>query len=201
MKKFVGYVNGKSFDNEKDFSKAALEAINSDEDNIAISSYYSYVNDVEEKEEKHEELPPVDPYYVDESEYTLQNVEGKSKEYVVSEELEKKLQNASNKLDIIAKAKSLISTYEKAYKEREYKVNTLKYEIENLQDELQENEDLIKDLNGRISYYKTIIDVVDAEEPKTETKIPVTRDRIKNVLGVDGNTSLASFLKQLGLLW
>ena len=52
MKKFVGLVNGKSFDNEKDFNKAVEEAIKSDNENLSISSYYKYTND--DKEEKKE---------------------------------------------------------------------------------------------------------------------------------------------------
>ena len=48
MRKFVGYVNGKSYTNEEDFNKAAQEAIKKNEDNLSITSYYKYTSDKKE---------------------------------------------------------------------------------------------------------------------------------------------------------
>lgn len=41
MKKFVGTVNGKKFDNMTDFSNAALNALTTGDENLCITSYYS----------------------------------------------------------------------------------------------------------------------------------------------------------------
>lgn len=205
MKKFVGYVNGKSFDNEKDFSKAALEAINSDDDNLAISSYYNYGYDNSEDVSKDDQSVETDNV-VSESEYLLgdrkpDKVLGDIYEFNFPEGLEDKLKKASNKDFIRSKVDGYLKTFGNAIKEREDKNKQIQYEIENLQDELYENDELIKEIKGREKYYNKIIDILDTEkvdevEVKEEPVIPNARE----VLGIKKDGSIFSFLKELGLL-
>lgn len=215
MKKFIGNVNGKSFDNEDDFNKAADEAIKSNDGNLSISSYYSYTsddNDVKKIEDKE------DDKFVSTYEYFLgdkkpDNVTSDSVEYEVPESLTQRIKEASNKDSIRKNVEyhvyNLVDSIHKYSKD----VDKLESEIEGLQKRLYEKIDEQKDLKGRRRYYNTILDILDeaeaeAEEPKEEVKEepkkeyvkPVTKKDLKDFFGVDENTSLYSILKQFGIL-
>lgn len=197
MKKFVGYVNGESFDNEKDFNEAANKAIETNDGTLSISSYYSYSDD-------EGELKP-DDHFLDKDEYVIGNrkadkVSGDVYEYTISEELTKKLKEASNKDDIRKQVESFITTFNNAKDERSKKIKSLQFQIENLQDELYETEEFIKDLKGRIVYYNTILDIIKEDKVEEEKIEPANKEKIKNILGINADMSLSTFLKQLGLL-
>ena len=226
MKKFVGLVNGKSFDNEKDWTKAAQEAIKNNDGNLAISSYYKYTNEADEKKEDTKD----DDKYVSTNEYFLGNrkpdkvekldssmvgLSGYSNvEYTVSPELEERLKVASNKNNIresinyhVTKLVNNIKSYKDDLRETEKK-------IEVLQKKLYEQQELLLDQEGRRKYYNHLLDVLeipDTEEPaddcsgknKKEYVAPNvldTKDRIKELLNIDENTSLFDVLRQLGIL-
>ena len=99
MKKFVGLVNGKSFDNEEDFNKAAQEAIKANEDNLSITSYYTYSKDSDEKlvdgTDKEDKFVPAYEYFL--GDRKPENVSPDSVEYDVPAGLEARLKEASNK--------------------------------------------------------------------------------------------------------
>ena len=216
MKKFVGLVNGKSFDNEEDFNKAAQEAIESNEGNLAISSYYSYTND--------EDGDKGDDRYVSTNEYFLGNrkpdkvekldssmvgLSGYSNvEYTLSPELEERLKVASNKNNIkeninyhVTKLVNNIKHYKEELRETEKK-------IEVLQKNLYEQQELLLDQEGRRKYYNHLLDVLEIPEEMNEEKKtkedyvkPEVKDKVKEILaGTSYNGSLLDILKQLGIL-
>ena len=207
MKKFVGYVNGKSFNNEEDFNKAAQEAIKSGEDNLSITSYYSYTSDDEKQIEDEK-----DPKFVNASDYVLNDrkpdvVNADYYEYTVSDELNKKIKDASNKDAINENANYYLSHLDDSIDYASKKSVELQKEIENLQSKLYENENTLKDVKAKKKYYNTILDILDKSAPveddgteEKKEKTPVTDDKVRKVLGIDKSISLFDFLNQLGFL-
>lgn len=213
MKKFVGNVNGKSFDNEEDFNKEAKEAIKKNDGTLSISSYYSYTSDsVEENKD--------DDKFVSTSEYLIgdrkpDKVTSDSVEYKVSDELVTRIKEASNK-DIIRKnverhVNNLVDSIQNYSKS----VDKLEHEIESLQKRLYEKIDVQKELKGKRKYYNAILDYLDEpeveetkkevkeevkEEPEKEYVKPITKKDLKDFFDVDVNTSLYSILRQFGIL-
>ena len=208
MKKFVGNVNGKSFDNEEDFNKAADEAIKKNDGTLSISSYYSYTsddNDVKKIEDKK------DDKFVSTYEYFLgdkkpDNVTSDSVEYEVPESLIQRIREASNKDSIRKNVEYHVNNLVDSIHKYDDDVNKLESEIEGIQKRLYEKLDEQKDLKGRRRYYNTILDIIDefhedeTEEPKKEYVKPVTKKDLKDFFGVDENTSLYSILRQFGIL-
>lgn len=213
MKKFVGNVNGKSFDNKEDFNKEAKEAIKKNDGTLSISSYYSYTSDsVEENKD--------DDKFVSTSEYLIgdrkpDKVTSDSVEYKVSDELVTRIKEASNK-DIIRKnverhVNNLVDSIQNYSKS----VDKLEHEIESLQKSLYEKIDVQKELKGKRKYYNAILDYLDEpeveetkkevkeevkEEPEKEYVKPITKKDLKDFFDVDVNTSLYSILRQFGIL-
>jgi len=206
MKKFVGLVNGKSFDNEKDFNEAAKKAIQANEENLSISSYYSYTEDSDKEEEVDEKE---DTKYLPSSEYMIvsQEPELKDKDYVysISDELTKKILEASNDGDIKDNANRLINLYKEQIKCEEEKMKVIEAKIENLQDTLYKKEDGVKKLEAKQEYYNNILNLLSQkEEEKKEEETPVEDEEHKTITAADvrkifGSTSIYDALRQLGL--
>lgn len=219
MKKFVGNVNGKSFDNEEDFNKAADEAIKSNDGNLSISSYYSYTKDDEDKDEDKEKKS--DAHFVSTYEYFLgdrkpDTVDTDGVVYNVSENLKARLKEASNKESIKESVNYHVEKLVNTIHREENKQNDLQKEVDNLQNKLYEYENEIKDLKGRRKYYNTILDILDNatiamqdirdKDPekgvlsKDYQVTPEVKDKVRELLNIDSNTSLFSILRQLGIL-
>ena len=205
MRKFVGLVNGKSFDNEKDFQKAASEAMKDNDGNLSISSYYSYTSD----EEKEEPKQIADDGVVNTSEYVLADnktpdkVNSEMFEFNVSEELAKRLQNASNKAEIRRTAIEFVTDLTNDISTTEKDIDTLQKQIETLQGKMYECEIQNKRNLGCKKYYNTILELVEQkeEEKKEEyVKPEVSVKTIRELFGLDDNTSFSSLLRQFGLL-
>lgn len=207
MKKFVGNVNGKSFDNEEDFNKAADEAIKKNDGNLSISSYYSYTSDDEKSSDDVKDDKFVSTYEYFLGERKPENVSADSVEYEVPEALIQRIKKASNKDSIRKNVEYHVNNLVDSIHKHNKVVDKLQSEIEGLQKRLYEKIDEQKDLTGRRRYYNTLLDILDeaeAEEPKEEPKKeyvkPVTKKDLKDFFGVDENTSLYSILKQFGIL-
>ena len=175
MKKFVGLVNGKSFDNEKDFNEAVQEAIKSDNENLSISSYYKYTNDEEKKEiskadnnyvslnecflgeRKPDKVNIIDPAAVGCSGYT--NVE-----YNLKPELEDRLKVASNKKNIKESINFHVTKLVDNIKTAKDDLTGTEKQIEILQKELEEKQNRLLDLEGRRKYYNHILDIVETPD-------------------------------------
>ena len=208
MKKFVGLVNGKSFDNEKDFNEAAKKAIQANEENLSISSYYSYTEDSDKEEVEEKE----DTKYLPSSEYMIvsQEPELKDKDYVysISDELTKKILEASNDGDIKDNANRLINLYKEQIKCEEEKMKVIEAKIENLQETLYKKEDGVKKLEAKQEYYNSILNLLSQKEEKVEEKkeeeTPAEDEEHKTITAADvrkifGSTSIYDALRQLGL--
>jgi len=197
MKKFVGYVNGVSFDNEKDFNKAAQEAIESGDDNLSISSYYKYSSDDEDDEDEEN-----DPNFVSLSECFIgtrkpDTVTVDSVEYKVPEQLKKRLADASNKENIKKSLTYHINKLEDSIARDDERIKKVQQSIDDYQKRLYDLNADVNDLRGRLSYYNNIFSIVD--EKQDEKTVEKKKD-VKSILGIDGNTTLHDFLKQLGIL-
>ena len=197
MKKFVGNVNGKSFDNEEDFNKAADAAIKKNDGTLSISSYYSYTSDsVEENKD--------DDKFVSTSEYLIggrkpDKVTSDSVEYNFPDVLATRIKEASNKDSIRKNVEYYVSNLVDSIHKCSKEVDELEREIEGLQKRLYEKIDVQKDLKGKRKYYNTILDILDREETKEEVKEEPKKD-VKDFLGVDKDTSLYTILRQIGIL-
>ena len=209
MKKFVGNVNGKSFDNEEDFNKAADEAIKKNDGTLSISSYYSYTSDgVEENKD--------DDKFVSTSEYLIggrkpDKVTSDSVEYNFPDVLATRIKEASNKDSIRKNVEYYVSNLVDSIHKCSKEVDELEREIEGLQKRLYEKIDVQKELKGKRKYYNTILDYLDepeVEETKEEVKEehekeyvkPIIKKDLKDFFDVDVNTSLYSILRQFGIL-
>lgn len=209
MKKFVGNVNGKSFDNEEDFNKEAKEAIKKNDGTLSISSYYSYTSDsVEENKD--------DDKFVSTSEYLIggrkpDKVTSDSVEYNFPDVLATRIKEASNKDSIRKNVEYYVSNLVDSIHKCSKEVDELEREIEGLQKRLYEKIDVQKELKGKRKYYNTILDYLDepeVEETKEETKEepekeyvkPIIKKDLKDFFDVDVNTSLYSILRQFGIL-
>ena len=210
MKKFVGYVNGKSFDNEKDFNDAANKAIEENDGSLSISSYYSYTKDDQDGVKQIEDVK--NDKFVSTHEYFLgerkpDEVNANSVKYNIPENLKNKLENAINKDGIKKNLNYHISQLDNNITNNEDNIKKIQGDIEKLQNKLYDNLNTVNDLKGRKEYYDNLLNIVDnsqkveknQNEDEQATK-PVTKDRIKEVFGIDADMSLYSFLKQLGLL-
>ena len=219
MKKFVGLVNGKSFDNEKDFNDAADKAIKENDGSLSISSYYTYTSD-DVEENKDDKFVSTSEYFLGDRKPTkVEKLDSSrigaigytSVEYVVCRELEERLKVATNKNSIkenidyhIAKLSSTIKEYRKDIEEMEKS-------IDNLQKNLYEQQGTLLDNEGRRKYYNHILDIIESSEPEKSKKdsdgvkdvkktenVEEKKNRIRKTLDVDPDTSLFTFLTQLG---
>ena len=219
MKKFVGLVNGKSFDNEKDFNDAADKAIKENDGSLSISSYYTYTSD-DVEENKDDKFVSTSEYFLGDRKPTKVEKLDSSRigavgytnvEYSVSPELEERLKVATNKNSIkenidyhIAKLSSTIKEYRKDIEEMEKS-------IDNLQKNLYEQQGTLLDKEGRRKYYNHILDIIESSESEKSKKdsdgvkdvkktenVEEKKNRIRKTLDVDPDTSLFTFLTQLG---
>ena len=206
MKKFVGLVNGKSFDNEKDFNKAVEEAIKSDNENLSISSYYKYTND--DKEEK-KEISKADNNYVSLNECFLGErkpdkvniidpaavgCSGYSNvEYNLKPEVEERLKVASNKKNIKESINFHVTKLVDNIKTAKDDLTGTEKQIEILQKELEEKQNRLLDLEGRRKYYNHILDIVETPDEvekkvnKAAANLSEKKDEKKDVPQVTSN--------------
>lgn len=225
MKKFVGLVNGQSFDNEKDFQKAANEAMLNNDGNLAISSYYKYTNDEEEEakplddDDRHvsaneyflgDRIPDkvhlIDPKYVGMPGYT--NVE-----YTVSPVLEEKLKVASNKVNIKEGINFHVNNLVDAIKKAKDNLRDVETKIEDLQKKLDEHQNSLLNLEARRKYYNNLLDILEKSEKESEEpvdecncnkcsdkKSEISIKNIRDIFGIDPNMSLTDMLRKLNIL-
>lgn len=219
MKKFVGLVNGKSFDNEKDFSDAADKAIKENDGSLSISSYYTYTSDNVE-EDKDDKYVSKNEYFLGDRKPTKVEKLDSSRigtfgytnvEYSVSPELEERLKVATNRNSIKENIYYHIARLSNTIKEYREDIEEMEKSIDELQKKLYEQQELLLDQEGRRKYYNHILDIIESQESekskfdpdslknvkKTEN-VEEKKNKIRKVLDVDPDTSLFTFLTQLG---
>ena len=214
MKKFVGLVNGKSFDNEKDFNDAADKAIKENDGSLSISSYYTYTSD-DVEENKDDKFVSTSEYFLGDRKPTKVEKLDSSRigaigytnvEYGVSPELEERLKVATNKNSIRENINYHISKLSNTIKEYRKDIEEIEKSIDNLQKKLYEQQETLLDKEGRRKYYNHILDIIESSEPektkndsvKKSESVEEKKNKIRKVLDVDPDTSLFTFLTQLG---
>ena len=215
MKKFVGLVNGKSFDNEKDFNDAADKAIKENDGSLSISSYYTYTSDGVE-ENKDDKFVSTNEYFLGDRKPTKVEKLDSSRigaigytnvEYGVSPELEERLKVATNKNSIGENINYHIAKLSNTIKEHREDIEKIEKSIDELQKKLYEQQESLLDKEGRRKYYNHILDIIESSESEKSKKdsdglktenVEEKKSRIKKVLDVDPDTSLFTFLTQLG---
>ena len=220
MRKFVGLVNGKSFDNEKDFNDAANKAIKENDGSLSIASYYTYTPDnVEGDEFDDVKFVSTNEYFLGDRKPTKVEKLDSSRigaigytnvEYGVSPELEERLKVATNKNSIKENINYHIEKLSNTIKEYRKDIEEIEKSIDNLQKKLYEQQESLLDSEGRRKYYNHILDIIESSESEKSKKdsddlkdIKKTDNleetkKIKKVLDVDPDTSLFTFLTQLG---
>ena len=215
MKKFVGLVNGKSFDNEKDFNDAADKAIKENDGSLSISSYYTYTSDGIE-ENKDDKFVSTNEYFLGDRKPTKVEKLDSSRigaigytnvEYGVSPELEERLKVATNKNSIKENIDYHVAKLSNTIKEYRKDIEEIEKSIDELQKKLYEQQESLLDKEGRRKYYNHILDIIESSESEKSKKdsdglktenVEEKKNRIKKVLDVDPDTSLFTFLTQLG---
>ena len=226
MKKFVGLVNGKSFDNEKDFNDAADKAIKENDGSLSISSYYTYTSD-DVEEDKDDKFVSTSEYFLGDRKPTKVEKLDSSRigaigytnvEYGVSPELEERLKVATNKNSIKENIDYHVAKLSNTIKEYRKDIEEIEKSIDELQKKLYEQQESLLDKEGRRKYYNHVLDIIESSEYENSKKNPENskkdsdslknvkktenveekENRIKKVLDVDPDTSLFTFLTQLG---
>lgn len=206
MKKFVGNVNGKTFDNETDFNAAAKEAIKSNDGHLSISSYYSYDDKNSNKiEDKGEQKLKTKKTNLNKEDYILVDQKPDSiNGYEVSSDLYEKLINADNKDEIRKTVENLLTSFENSSKDVEKSIKNLEIDLEAIQDELYEKREYAKDLKWRKLYYNEIKNVLDKKVP-SKNEANDRKDAKSDFNRIDfggfniiANDSLYNIFKKLG---
>lgn len=206
MKKFVGNVNGKTFDNETDFNAAAKEAIKSNDGHLSISSYYSYDDKNSNKiEDKGEQKLKTKKTSLNKEDYILVDQKPDSiNGYEVSSDLYEKLINADNKDEIRKTVENLLTSFEDSSKDVEKSIKNLEIDLETIQDELYEKREYAKDLKWRKLYYNEIKNVLDKKVP-SKNEANDRKDAKSDFNRIDfggfniiANDSLYNIFKKLG---
>ncbi len=221
MKKFVGLVNGKSFDNEEEFKAAAKNAIKENDGMVSISSYYSYGNDEEKKEEEED-----DSNYVNTNEYFLGDRkpdtvtdDGSVVEYNIDEDLVKRIRQSINKDSIKKKLEYQVNCLSDDITRYENRILSVQTDIDEIKKKIETNRDLIKTLEksksglrGKYKYYANLLERICEEEDVKEEKKDEKEEKkeylkpeakftnIRDLFGMDPHTSLYEALRQLGIL-
>ena len=219
MKKFVGLVNGKSFDNEKDFNDAADKAIKENDGSLSISSYYTYTSDDVEEDKDDDKFVSTSEYFLGDNKPTKVEKLDSSRigairytnvGYGVSPELEERLKVATNKNSIKENIDYHVAKLSNTIKEYRKDIEEIEKSIDELQKKLYEQQESLLDKEGRRKYYNHILDIIESSESEKSKKdsddlkdIKKTDNleetkKIKKVLDVDPDTSLFTFLTQLG---
>lgn len=211
MKKFVGIVNGKTFNNEKEFNDAADLAIKSNDGHLLISSYYS--EDTKEETEFNKiksSSKNETKTLVDKTEYILTDQKPDAYSgYTVSPELKTKLNAAENKDEIKKNIDTLLTKFNELIKETKHRIYGLEDDIKEMQSRLNESKDSFTDLNWRVLYYKELMSILDTCDTTCERICDTTCEKdlsnkrettiFNDVLPVFCNDSLYTILKKFGL--
>ena len=219
MKKFVGLVNGKSFDNEEDFKVAAKNAIKENDGMVSISSYYSYEKDEEKKEEEDSNYVNTNEYFLGDRKPDSVTDDGCVVEYNIDEDLVKRIRESINKDSIKKKLEYQINSLSDDITRYENRILSVQTDIDELKKKIAVNCDLIKTLdksknglNGKYKYDATLLDRISEEEEVNEEKKEEKEEKkeylkpeakftnIRDLFGMDPHTSLYEALRQLGIL-
>jgi hypothetical protein len=212
MKKFVGLVNGKSFDNEEDWKKAANEAIKDNDGNLAITSYYSYNNGEEKKEEDDSNYVNTNEYFLGDRKPDSVTDGGAVVVYNIDDDLVKRIRESINRDSIKKELEYQINCLYDDITRNENKVLSLQTDINELNKKIEDKRKLINtlengknNLKGRCKYYADLLERISEEvneEKKEETQKPLEEKRssFEDALKSFGSMTLYDIFKKHGLI-
>lgn len=151
MRKFSGNINGKSYNDEKEFIKDVFKVFNTSDGNISISTSYTSCEDTDNKKSDNKKS---DVFVV-----TTDDITSPDNYLLVSSEFKYKLQHISddNRNDIIRFVKSGIKDSRELDKELESKRLKLKGELDELEVEIDDN-------IAFHNYYTEILNILNENE-------------------------------------
>lgn len=163
MKKFIGMINGKEFNNVDDFNSAVKDLLESGESNVIITSYYKECNDVCEGESV-EENNDKKPLNVDKILLGVNSIRSNDGSYVVASNMNDLIKNASNKGEIERNVENKIESYNDSIKKCESRISKYYSDITTLEDKIKFNEIEKTDSEHKLNYYKKILDILNCEK-------------------------------------
>jgi len=218
MKKFVGNVNGKNFDNEKEFNEAAKKAMKDGGSNLDISYYYEQVDDEKKVEDegkdkvedkKDENFVHTHEYFLGSRNPDVVNEDGSVK-FNVPDELLKRINTSINRDSIKKKLEYHLGSLGDMISRDCNKVESMQMDIASLTNKLNNFKQGVKDtqqeiniLKGKYNYYHDIITYIQeieekeiAEQESKERPVRDDKDFRSSLLDM----SALDFLKQLGFI-
>lgn len=183
MKKFIGNVNGVEYTNREDFNEAVKKAMENPYEQLVVTSYEKIVPDDEPVKKDDEKI------IVDFDEITLYRDSEKDEngEYKIEEGIKEKLENCSNKEDIIESLKKDIKNW-KFYKEdNDGKIEKYKEDINFANKRIIELNEENKSIDAGIRYYNRLLSYVDNKNQQMDTsgKLPEKKPYTKPVVKSD----------------
>lgn len=178
MKKFIGRVNGKEFDNREDFNEAVKKAMENPYEQLVVTSYEKIVPDEEpEPVKKVEERPIVD---LDDITIFRDDERDEKGEYKIPEDIKEKLKNCANRDEVVDSLKRDLNSWNKCKEDNDKKIETYKEDIDYANMKIKELTQDNENLDAGIRYYKTLLGYVGETETtnKVERK-PYTRPTLK----------------------
>ena len=203
MKKFIGCVNGKNFDNREDFNEAVKKAMENPYEQLVVTSYEKIVPD-EEPVKKVEERPTID---LDDITIFRDSERDEKGEYKIPEGIEEKLKNCANRDEVVDSLKRDLNCWNKCRDDNDKNIESYKEDIDFAKLKIKELTQDNETLDAGIRYYKTLLGYVgEAETTKKVEKKPYTRPTVKvdkelvrdSIL--DMVDSFGSYLRKKGFL-
>lgn len=159
MKKFIGNVNGVEYTNREDFNEAVKKAMENPYEQLVVTSYEKIVPDDEPVKKDGEKI------IVDIDEITLLRDSEKDEngEYKIEEGIKEKLENCSNKEDVIESLKRDIKTWKSCREGNDEKIEKCKEDIDFANKRIAELNEDNKTLDAGIRYYNRLLSYVNSD--------------------------------------
>ena len=176
MKKFIGCVNGKNFDNREDFNEAVKKAMENPYEQLVVTSYEKIVPD-EEPVKKVEERPTID---LDDITIFRDDERDEKGEYKIPEGIEEKLKNCANRDEVVYSLKRDLNCWNKCREDNDKNIESYKEDIDFANMKIKELTQDNETIDAGIRFYKTLLGYVGETETTNKVeKKPYTRPTVK----------------------
>ena len=178
MKKFIGCVNGKNFDNREDFNEAVKKAMENPYEQLVVTSYEKIVPDEElEPVKKVEARPTVD---LDDITIFRDDERDEKGEYKIPEGIEEKLKNCANRDEVVYSLKRDLNCWNKCREDNDKNIESYKEDIDFANMKIKELTQDNETIDAGIRFYKTLLGYVGETETTNKVeKKPYTRPTVK----------------------
>ena len=178
MKKFIGCVNGKNFDNREDFNEAVKKAMENPYEQLVVTSYEKIVPDEELEPVKKVEARPI----VDLDDITIFRDDERDEkgEYKIPEGIEEKLKNCANRDEVVYSLKRDLNCWNKCREGNDKNIESYKEDIDFANMKIKELTQDNETVDAGIRFYKTLLGYVGETETTNKVeKKPYTRPTVK----------------------